>query len=257
MIAGQPLARLTFVGTGEAFDAERPNTSLLYEGSATLLLDCGFAVPQPLWRLPLSPEQLDAVFVTHCHADHCFGLPALVGWMRLAGRHRPLHLFGGPGAADFIPRVLELGYRGAGAAGRGFPLHVEEIVPGRRRALAGLTLTTAASMHSRPNHAIRVDDNGRSFAYSGDGSPTPDTRTLYRGVHQLIHECLSPAPAVAGHACFEEVAQLAETAAVSSLYLVHVAREPAIRARVRALATRHRGTTRIELPSAGLTVSLP
>ncbi len=245
------MARLIFVGTGEAFDPDLPNTSLLYEGSARLLLDCGYAVPHALWRTTRDPEALDAVFLSHGHADHCFGLPALLVWMRVAGRRRPLRLLGGPGASALLPRVLELGYPGALDPARGFPLRIDELYPGVPYPIEGLTLRAAPSAHSVANHAVRIDERGASVAYSGDGAPTAATTELFRGVHHLVHECYGAAPAAPGHAAFEDVLRCAVEAEVSELHLVHVSRQDADRARVRELVTRHHGLPRIHVPRPG------
>jgi len=245
------LARLTFVGTGEAFDPDLPNTSLLYEGRARILLDCGYAVPHALWRTTRDPEALDAVYLSHGHADHCFGLPALLVWMRVAGRRGPLRLLGGPGASAWLPRVLELGYPGALDPSRSFPLIVDELGPDVPYPIDGLTLRAAPSAHSVPNHAVRIDEPGTSVAYSGDGAPTAATTELFRGVHHLVHECYGPAPAAPGHASFEEVISCAVEAAVREVHLVHVSRQDADRTRVRELVTSHRGPPRVHLPRPG------
>jgi ribonuclease BN (tRNA processing enzyme) len=42
------MSELTFIGTGEATDPDLPNTSLLYRGARTVLLDCGTSVPPAL-----------------------------------------------------------------------------------------------------------------------------------------------------------------------------------------------------------------
>lgn len=251
-----PLARLTFVGTGEAFDPDLPNTSLLYEGSARILLDCGYAVPHALWRMTSDPEALDAIYLTHGHADHCFGLPALVVWMRVAGRRRPLRLLGGPGASALVPRLLELGYPGTLTRPKGFPLIIEEVVPGQAYALEGLTLRTAPSAHSVPNHAVRIDDQHASVAYSGDGAPTAATTALFRGVGHLVHECVGPAPAVAGHACLEDVRRCAVEAAVTQVHLVHLSRQRANRARVQELLAAHHGVPRFDLPLPAVAIDV-
>jgi ribonuclease Z len=231
---------LIFVGTGEALDPELPNTSLLVRAAQTLLLDCGYAVPHALWRLTRDVDELDAVWISHVHADHVFGLPALLMWMRLGGRERPLTLLGGPGSAAALAQVLELGYPGSFAPHKCFPIHYVELRPGELGRLGPLELRVAASAHSVANHALRVEAPGmRSLVYSGDGAATEATRALCRGAAVLVHECFfaSAAAAAAGkHGDLESCFELAREAGVETLALLHFAREAKAAIRERALA---------------------
>ena len=52
---------ITFLGVGEAFDEEIPNTSMLIrtviaEEPVTVLLDCGYSVAPRFWLLALQPD---------------------------------------------------------------------------------------------------------------------------------------------------------------------------------------------------------
>jgi ribonuclease BN (tRNA processing enzyme) len=240
------MPRLTFVGTGEAFDPELPNTSLLYRGDRTLLFDCGYSVPHALWRITQDPSLLDAVYVTHLHADHSFGLPALLLWMREAGRTRPLTVFGGSGVDRWLERLLDLGYPGSYAPEKCYPIEAVAVQPGTVHAFGALALSNAESRHVVRNLSVRVDEGGRSFCYSGDGAPSDATRALYRGATVLVHECYAAEHAPEGHASADEILHLADDAGVSELCLLHVARgaKDAVRRRV---ATR----TRVRIPAPG------
>jgi len=248
------VAEITFVGTGEAFDPELPNTSLLYRGSRTVLFDCGYSVPQAFWRLSRNPSLLDAVYVTHLHADHSFGLPALLLWMRDAGRRRPLQVLGGPGVEAWLKKLLDLAYPLSYAKDRCYSIEARAVTPGRVLSLGRLRLTNAKSAHSVRNLSVRVEDAGRIFCYSGDGAPSAATRALYRGSHVLVHECYSGGRAVKGHASLAEVLELAEHSAVSTLCLLHIARAQKTQVKKRVLRGRRR--FRVLIPAPGDAVAV-
>src|SRR3954452_18272937 len=98
-------ATLRVLGTGEAFDTGLGNNScLLYDGKKgspskekripTFLFDCGYQIPERLWALPKLYPELDAVALTHFHADHAFGLAPLLVRFAEEGREEPLGIFG-------------------------------------------------------------------------------------------------------------------------------------------------------------------
>lgn len=232
-------ARLVIVGTGEAIDPALPNTSLLVCGSRTLLLDCGYSVPHAFWAISTNVDLLDGVWISHGHADHCFGLPALLLWMRLGGRKRPLALLGGPGSRARIEQLLEFGYPGSFAPHKCYPIEYLELEPGVDAQFGPLTLRIAASAHSIVNYALRIDaQDQRSVMYSGDGAPTEGTRSLAQGVSVLVHECFFPRrPSERKHGDVESCIDLAQQAGVQTLILLHFAAEAkqAIRARASEL----------------------
>ena len=77
------MVEVTFLGVGEAFDEKLTNTSVLVKveegcSNVRLLMDCGFTVPSQFWREGLHVDALDAVWISHFHGDHFFGVPALL-----------------------------------------------------------------------------------------------------------------------------------------------------------------------------------
>src|SRR5512142_432107 len=104
-------------------------TSVLYEGEQAWLIDCGPAIANVAYRALGDANALDAIWISHQHADHCFGLPTLLLMLRLARRSKALTIFGGPGLASIVRDVLELGYPGAFRPNKCFPIHVREIRP--------------------------------------------------------------------------------------------------------------------------------
>ncbi len=248
------MIELTFVGTGEACDPEAPNTSLLYRGSKILLLDCGYSVPQAFWRITRDSSLVDAVFLSHRHADHVFGLPALLLWMHETGRTKPLTVFGSLGLADWLDRLFELAYPGLLSKGGAFDLVPVELTPGTPHDLGPLTLRTAASTHSVVNAALRIEEAGRVVCYSGDGAPTDSTRDLFRGADVLVHECYGATLVSAYHADADTLLPMADELGIRTLCLLHMARHQ--RHAIRNAVEKHHGRVALCTPEPGETLNV-
>jgi len=239
-------ASVSFLGTGEAFDA-RPHTSLLLRTkSATLLLDCGAFVPPELWRAEPDAEALDGIWISHLHADHVFGLAALLGRAWEEERRRPLTVLGGRGVLQAVEDLLERGYPGLR---RRFAFALEEVVvePGAPVVFRGLVLRSADSAHSLRNLSLRVEIPGAvPLCYSGDGAPTEASADLGHAA-AWIHECFSADREVPGHASLKALEAELPRRRPHRLGLVHVGRSFRDAVGVRATA----------LARSGLPVSLP
>jgi ribonuclease BN (tRNA processing enzyme) len=213
-----------YIGTGEAFDHRLPNTSMVFDGGHRILLDCGYSVPHALWSHSTDPNWLDAVYISHFHADHCFGLPALLARMGEDGRQRELLLLGGPGSAEAAARVLETGYPRI-LEKLPYPLIRREVDTHNGLTIGPIQIRTARSNHSVPNHSIRLQEGEVSVCYSGDGGPNPETEALFSGASLLIHEAYyDDWHDKQSHASVPQVLALAERAGVQRLHLIHLRR---------------------------------
>src|SRR5918911_39780 len=87
-----------FLGTaGSMPTVQRAPTSLLIRrGGDRLLIDCGEGTQRQLLRSVGLPD-VDAIFLTHYHADHWLGLPGMLKTFDLRGRDKPLDVHGPPG----------------------------------------------------------------------------------------------------------------------------------------------------------------
>jgi len=87
-----------------------------------LLFDCGEGTQYRLLHADLNRARIDAIFVTHLHGDHCYGLPGLLSTLALQQRADPVTLVlpsGGRAMLEAIP--------GAAPADLSFPVHVTEV----------------------------------------------------------------------------------------------------------------------------------
>ena len=86
--------KITFLGTGEAF-GERANTSILIDDK--ILLDCGMQTVQQLMKLKFDLSKIEIIWISHHHADHCFGIPAFFCASKEDGRKENIEILGGAG----------------------------------------------------------------------------------------------------------------------------------------------------------------
>ena len=226
--------RVTFVGVGEAFDDSVPNTSLFLAGltggaRATVLLDCGFTAAAAFFACPtLSVADReagpDAVWISHFHGDHFFGLPWLVARLQEAGRTRELPIFGGPEATQRVFAALDLAYPHLREK-LGFAVRPVAVVPGEAFSLAGFPARTAATEHGAPCLALRLETERGAFFYSGDGRCGPACRELASGCALAVFEAYGLTGGAPGHGSVEESLNRAGEAWVEALALVHVRRD--------------------------------
>ena len=67
--------KLTFIGTGSAFTLSNFQSNMLLEDSGKrLLIDCGGDVRHALAKAGLGAKDIDALYVSHLHADHIGGI---------------------------------------------------------------------------------------------------------------------------------------------------------------------------------------
>lgn len=217
--------KVTVVGVGEAFDSGVGNNAFVLHGRGlpTVLVDCGYQIPERLWATGLH-RKLDAVYLTHTHADHAFGLVPLLGRFLVERRERPFPVIGHSGVASFVRRAFDLGYPGMREA-LPFPLEFIAVSPRRRIDFGALSLVCARSDHGVRNLSVRFEAGGASCAFSGDGAPSAATEALYRGVDVLFHELYTLHGKRPGHSTLAELRALAARAEVPRVVVSHHARK--------------------------------
>ncbi|MGP1586881.1 MAG: ribonuclease Z [Treponemataceae bacterium] len=87
-------------------------TSVLVRRDGNLFLfDGGEGTQVSLKRLNLKWKKIDAIFVSHTHADHVTGLPGILMLSSQVDRKEPLYIYGPPKIAEYIEtsrRVLDM-----------------------------------------------------------------------------------------------------------------------------------------------------
>ena len=214
--------KIVFLGTGEALDENQPNTSILIESETKLLLDCGYSAAAQLWKYNSDPEFLDAVYITHRHADHYFGLPQIINRMREDGRKNKLKIICDKFFVETIKQLFDHAYRGILSRPGIFPLEFVGIESGTNEKIRELSLSFEKTDHSVENLAIRVSDGSSILCYTGDGKLMDDG--FCKGADILINEGYFFNQGEK-HLYIPDVIMMAEKNKVKCLALVHINRD--------------------------------
>jgi ribonuclease BN (tRNA processing enzyme) len=217
---------VTFLGTGPGnVAAGRYQSSILLEvGGNRVLLDAGEPCSSRLLDLGFPLPDLDAVWITHAHADHIGGLPLLIQASWLHGRKRSLPLG--------IPQHLSAPLRVwldtilLSSAVTHFPLDIFSWQAGTPLAMDDINVTPYATTHLEgfrkmtgkldiESFLFEIGAGGKRFVYSGDlGSPTDLHEVMRKPVDLLICELAHFTP--------EELVSVLRDARVGTLCLTHI-----------------------------------
>lgn len=216
--------KVIFLGTGEAF-SERANTSILVDDR--ILLDCGLTTLQQLMKIRFNLDKIRAIYISHFHADHVFGLPPLLMTFMEDGRRGKLEIYSQKGAEEYIRNLLMIAYRKT-LDDLGFEIDIHEI--GEREKFDEYEFSFSPMRHSIPCMAISIEKDGKKVTYTGDGAPTKKTVDIARNSKLLISEAYMEG--FDTHSSILEAARFARESDVERLALVHISRKENIKERI-------------------------
>jgi ribonuclease BN (tRNA processing enzyme) len=182
--------KLTVLGcSGSVPGPDSPASGYLIEAEGyRLVIDMGHGAFGALQRY-VRPSDVDAVVISHLHADHCIDLTAYVVALRYGGDG---YRCSGPEA-----RIPVIGVHGTRARleaaydplARKLSLH-EIFTFGTpvNGELGPFTMSYAPVNHPTPTNAIRVQYQDRSLVYSADTGESKDLVELAQGADVLLCE---------------------------------------------------------------------
>jgi len=123
-------------------------------GTQHFLIDCGEATQYQILKYDLPWSRLVGICVSHLHADHIGGLPALLTTLHLQGRTRPIYVFGPLGLKAYLEATLMGTYQVLR-----YSLYVVEVWPGKEAIClwdaSGLRIWGFALRHGVPTVGFR------------------------------------------------------------------------------------------------------
>ncbi|MHC5794580.1 MBL fold metallo-hydrolase [Lacisediminihabitans sp. FW035] len=242
--------RVTILGTATPYP--RPDNPcsgyLVQHGATSIWADAGTGTLAELQR-HLRLAELDAIWISHAHADHTADLLTAFYALRFADQAPPtaIPLIGPPGLVDRM--VGFLGHRSEALIPEVFD--VTEMRGWQERVIGDLALGWGPLDHGVPAFGLRVEAGGSVLAYSGDSAYCESLVELAEGADLFLCEAGTSQhpPDGAVHCTPEDAARLALTAGAKRLVLTHIA---APDARNRALA----GFPSVELALPGTTLEV-
>ena len=235
--------RLTVLGKSPSWqDADGACSGyLVEEGDTCLLVDCGNGVFSKLRRYR-DYAAVDAVVISHLHADHFLDLVPFSYALTYAPKRQPVPIQRWPGDPDpRKPRLIcppgsrETFRRIVGAWGNDDLIEnafeLEEYSVEDRPQVGDLQIEFTSVPHFTETFALKVRSSangGGWLAYGADSSPNPEVVEFARGADLLMIEATLPRPersGMRGHLTPREAGEHARAAGVKSVLLTHMSDE--------------------------------
>ncbi|MBC7639835.1 MAG: MBL fold metallo-hydrolase [Rhodoferax sp.] len=182
--------RVTVVGcSGSVPGPASPASCYLVEadddGGRTwrVVLDLGNGALGPLQR-HLDPTTLDAVLLSHLHADHCLDLCGLYVMLRYGPHPRATRLpvWGPTGTADRMARAYDL----PPVPGMTRHLDFGAWADAEPVVIGPLTVTPLRVNHPVETYGLRVEHRGQVLAYTGDTDSCEALEPLCRNASVVL-----------------------------------------------------------------------
>jgi ribonuclease BN (tRNA processing enzyme) len=234
--------RLTVLGKSPSWqDAGGACSGYLVEdGGTTVLIDCGNGVFSKL-RLFRDYTRVDAVVVSHMHADHFLDLIPFAYALTYAPRQQPVPvdrwpgtdcpacpaLYAPPGASEKLRRIVG-SWGQEDLIDNAFEIHEYEETS--RPEVPPLRFAFHSVPHFTETYAIGIESSNGSgrLVYGADSRPAEEVKQFARGCDLLIMEATLPRPertGERGHLTPREAGEHAKAAGAKRLLITHISDE--------------------------------
>lgn len=186
--------KLTVLGSGTSVPHPTRSSSAFWmeTSGGRILLDCSPSAPLRTAQEDLDWTDLDAIWISHFHLDHCGGLgPFLFGTKyapQLQIRRKPLRIIGPVGLKGLIQRLDAVNdYR---LLEQPFPVEIIEIEPLEKfEIVKGLEAVALKTPHTDESLAIHIRDGEKTLVFSADTGPSQPLAAFANQADLFILEC--------------------------------------------------------------------
>ena len=242
---------VTFIGTSDAFAAGGRRQSAIYLrcDQGAVLLDCGPTTNTGLMQLGIDRNDVDAIVISHFHADHFSGIPHfLLAAHHQDERRKPITIAGPSGIER---RVRELA-QAMGAPLKGdeslYETRFQEFSIDQACEIGPVTLRGFSTHHPADcsPHGMVVQIGSHRIAFSGDTGWFEGLPECVAGCDLFICECTLSQPGYEFHLDLETLIARLASFDCGRIILTHLGPE------MSAL----RGRCEFETADDGLQISL-
>jgi ribonuclease Z len=223
------LRRLTFLGTGDALNGERAQSSLALRlsGEETMLIDAssGTVLLGRLEAAGIPPENVRHLFLSHRHFDHVGGFAPLLATLASLPE-ASLLVHAAPETLRALRNLLDLTLPGA-EGWLGKRLGWQELIPGKPTEVGETEVTPFLLDHGLECVGFRIAQAGALAVFSVDTRPTREIAENASGADLLVHDAYGPKDAAEqshamGHSTATDAGETARAAGVRRLVLTHL-----------------------------------
>jgi ribonuclease BN (tRNA processing enzyme) len=194
-----------------------------------MLLDCSADAMHRMAQENLDWPNLDAIWISHLHLDHCGGLASLLFAMKHSpqtqSRRKPLKIFSCRGVERLLKAIDES--NDYGLLQQPFPLKVREFAaPGQSEfaPFDGSRCEVFKTPHTLESLAMRLTNSeNKSVVYSADTGVSEELAMFARGADLFLLECsFYENKPVQSHLNLAEAMHIAQLAGPRMLLLAHL-----------------------------------
>jgi ribonuclease BN (tRNA processing enzyme) len=164
---------------------------------------------------------IDAVVISHFHADHCLDLFPFYYALRFhPDSPRGVPVYAPKGTRNHLAQLIA----GDSVATFSEVLDFREVEPGDKIEIGDIALGFALTEHPIPTHAISITAGGHHLVYSADTGPGGDICTFASGADSFICEATYQDDYAREplHLTASEAGEIAARADVGALFLTHL-----------------------------------
>ena len=185
---------LTVLGSGTSVPHPTRSSAgfWLQTCGGSILLDCSASAIHRMAQEQLDWPNLDAIWISHFHLDHCGGLGPFLFGTKYApytqNRTKPLRIAGGKGLRDLVTKFSDA--NNYNLLEQPFPIEIIEVESLEKfEILANIEAVAYSTPHTEDSHALRISDDDATLVYTADTGFDETLATFARRVDLLLIEC--------------------------------------------------------------------